>query len=96
MENNNQKSQDIDREAIIRTLTERLNGSKCPMCGHQQFIVAEGYTVTPIQYDIKKFSIGGKALPTLNLICDNCGYVSSHAIGVFQTINSEENEQNKK
>ena len=97
MDRNNQTSQNIDRAALIQSLTQRLTGSKCPMCGHQQFTVVEGYTVNPIQYDIKNFNIGGKALPTINLICNNCGFVSSHAIGVFQTIVDEKTgQQNNK
>ena len=80
MENN----QNVDRAVIINTLIQRLQGSKCPMCGQQQFTVAEGYSVTPIQYDIKNYNIGGKALPAINLICNNCGFISSHAIGIFQ------------
>ena len=87
-----EKKENIDRATLIQSLTQRLNGSKCPMCGHQQFTVAEGYSITPIQYDIKNYSIGGKALPAINLICNNCGFVSSHAIGVFQAIDDKQED----
>ena len=36
-----------------------LGNTRCPMCGNNQFAIAEGYTTIPIQRSLNEFQIGG-------------------------------------
>lgn len=82
----------VDREKIVDKLIKKLENGKCPMCGQQDFTLIEGYFAHFIQEDISQSRIGGKSIPTINLICNNCGFVSSHAVGIFQSLKKENNE----
>jgi|GEM_PF-3108317 ribosomal protein L37E len=61
-----------------------LGNTRCPMCGNNQFAIAEGYTTIPIQRSLNEFQIGGPSIPSVSVICTRCGHVSQHAIGVFE------------
>lgn len=96
MENNKpteNQSFNINRENLVKSLIKKLENGKCPMCGQQKFTLVEGYFTHTIQEDLNNVRLGGKAIPTINLICNNCGFVSMHAVGIFQAINGE--KQNK-
>lgn len=65
-------------------LKQILGNTRCPMCGNNQFAIAEGYTTMPIQRSLNEFQIGGPSIPCISVICTRCGHVSQHAIGVFE------------
>lgn len=83
------------KNQIINAL--KLKGVKyvCPMCGNQNFILAGGYFGNILQIDLKIFSLGGSGIPTVPIVCSNCGFVSQHALGVLGLLPKEENDQNK-
>lgn len=58
-------------------------GSKCPMCGHNQFEVVRGWTSQQIQDDLNGFTIGGPSIPCVAVVCKKCGLVSQHALKVL-------------
>jgi rubredoxin len=83
MLNNEQKKR------IAETLQERKQNLTCPMCQNKNFIMADGYFNNNMQTDFGSISIGGPAIPTIGIICDNCGFVSQHAIGVLGLLPKE-------
>lgn len=85
MLNNDQK------KIIAEALTKRKLGMICPMCQNKSFIMADGYFNNNMQTDFSSFSIGGPAIPTIAIICSNCGFVSQHALGVLNLLPKEEN-----
>ena len=88
------------RSKIAKLLDERLskygNASKCPMCGHPHFALSEGYINQTLQFDLATVNLGGPSIPTIAIICTNCGFVSHHAIGVLGLLPDGEAKDGKK
>jgi hypothetical protein len=87
MLNNEQKKK------IAEALEKRKHGLTCPMCQNKSFIMADGYFNNNMQTDFGSFSIGGPAIPTIAIVCSNCGFVSQHALGVLGLLPKEENNK---
>ncbi|MFN5693657.1 MAG: hypothetical protein ACK464_02255, partial [Bacteroidota bacterium] len=58
-------------------------------------IMADGYFNNNMQTDFGSISIGGPAIPTIGIICDNCGFVSQHAIGVLGLLPKENSKRDE-
>lgn len=71
-----------------RRIVEKLEsvGAKlpCPRCGNREFTLVDGYFNHPVQAELKGMVIGGKSVPTAATVCNRCGFVSEHAIGVLR------------
>jgi len=72
-----------------QALADRLNGKRvgnlCPMC-HQggTMKLADGYFQHALQRDFSgAIVLGGPSIPTVVLVCGNCGFVSEHAAGIL-------------
>lgn len=71
-------------EEVIARLEEKVGPDlKCPMCGGKRFHLAQGYFINSVQKDMNSFQFGGESIPTIAVICGNCGFMSQHAIGVL-------------
>ena len=71
------------RQEIVQKLTSKVPDLKCPICGNQHFTIVDGYFTFTIQKDLQNIQLGGTTIPTIAIICNNCGFVSSHALGVL-------------
>jgi hypothetical protein len=69
------------KEKIKAELLKKVPTLTCPMCQNKSFSMAEGYFLNTIQADIESLALGGQVIPTIGIICNNCGFVSQHAIG---------------
>lgn len=69
------------KEKIKEELLKKVPVLTCPMCQHKGFAMVEGYFLNTIQVDLTSVNLGGQAIPTIGIICNNCGFVSQHAIG---------------
>ena len=78
---------------IVKILNERFQKNQhkiaCPMCGHAQFTIADAYVRNDLQSDIKNVTLGGPSIPAVAIICNNCGFISQHAIGVLGLLATE-------
>ena len=89
------------KQEIANKLNERINGLTCPMCHHNGFIIADGYFSHFLQDVIKDVSLSGPTIPTIAIVCTNCGFVSQHALGILGMLpqnsekNNEKNNENK-
>lgn len=71
-------------EEVIARLEEKIGpGLKCPMCGGKTFHLAQGYFINSVQKEMNSFQFGGESIPTVAVICGNCGFMSQHAIGIL-------------
>ena len=86
-----------DKQKIIEKLNKKFNsqGIKCPMCGNNHFIIADGYFNSHLQDDLKNLSIGGPSIPSIPIICDKCGFISMHALGVLGLLPKQDTEDKK-
>lgn len=76
-----------ERKRIIDILNARATQLgrqlRCPMCGHENFSLTDGYFAPVVQLDLKSFKLGGTVVPSVSIICTNCGFISQHAMGTL-------------
>lgn len=76
-----------DKSKIIAALTERNATRPCPRCGTTSFTILDGYFNHSIQPAISgNLMIGGPSVPTAIVACNNCGFLSEHALGVLKLL----------
>jgi transcription elongation factor Elf1 len=78
-----------EQKRIVSELNHKIPTLKCPMCNHNNFVLAEGYFTNSLQAKVGSFVIGGPAIPTIPIICSNCGFLSQHAMGVLGLLPEE-------
>ena len=81
---------EAQKSEIIAKLNPLLNGAKCPMCSGNAFSLAEAYLRNQLQDDLKTLNLGGRAIPTVAVICTKCGFVSQHALGILGLLPKEQ------
>lgn len=85
------------KQEFIGALTQRIraNGRSeaCPMCGNEKFLMVDACLVNVLQPDVKSVTLTGASIPTLAIICDNCGYLSQHAVGALGGRQAESDEK---
>lgn len=83
-----------EKQKIIEKLNQKFDsqGIKCPMCGNNHFIIGDGYFNSFMQDDFKNINLGGPSIPSIPIICDKCGFISSHALGVLGLLPKDDNE----
>jgi len=74
----------IDRDKIIAALSDKGADMPCPRCGHEHFDVMDGYFSDAVQHTEDGTLVNaGYCIPTVVVICMNCGHISQHALGVL-------------
>ena len=85
-----------EKEKIIQKLNELIHDSKCPMCGNDKFIIADGYFSNIMQENPTALKLSGSIMPTIPIVCDKCGFVSQHALGALGLIPNNQKENTDK
>lgn len=82
-----------EKQKIITELYKRIdsNGVKCPMCGNKHFIIGDGYFNSFVQDDFKSLNLGGPSIPSIPIICNKCGFISMHALGILGLLPKNDN-----
>lgn len=70
-----------EKDKIIHKLTEKGAQHPCPRCGHKSFTLLDGYFSHPLQANISDLVLGGISVPSVVVVCTNCGFLSQHALG---------------
>lgn len=68
---------------ILEALAERKAQLPCPRCGSQGFTLVGGYFNQTIQTELGGMVIGGPSIPSVVVVCNQCGYIAQHALGVL-------------
>lgn len=79
----------------LKRILESKGIVRCPMCGGNHFQVVDGYFSNFIQNGLNGFALGGPSVPSVMIICAECGFMSQHAIGVLdpESINHKPSEK---
>lgn len=72
-----------EKELITKAINERISTMKCPMCGNSSFLFVDGYMLQKSQRQLYLDSQLDHILPTVMIVCANCGFVSQHALGTM-------------
>ena len=60
------------------------NAAKCPLCTNNQWTTVDGYVSPRIEPEISAaFYVGGPTIPTVPIVCNNCGFVAHISLGVL-------------
>ena len=79
-------------DEIIRLLKSRIPAISCPLCNHEDFTLIGGYSTKTITDDPHSVVLGGRVIPSVNLVCGNCGYILEISVGVLGELGSDKNE----
>ena len=74
---------DKDKQEIKSAFDMKVTSLTCPMCKKRSFSMSDGYFVNNMQKDFDSVNFGGAVIPTIGIICNNCGFVSQHALGAL-------------
>lgn len=88
----------MDKETkrqIINALSKRVESFVCPMCHQSKYSFVDGYTVDAVQEDYKNIQLGGRLIPSVMLVCNNCGHIDRFSLGVLGLIDQSEQQQEK-
>ena len=78
-----------EKEKILEKLDSKKIKAKCPMCGKRHFAMADSYIRNDLQDNLKSVNIGGPSIPSVVIICTNCGFLSQHALGMLGLLSEE-------
>lgn len=81
-----------DRKKIIDFFGEKVEKFDCPICHKGHFSIVDGYSNHVLSTDYHEIALSGKILPFIMLVCDNCGFVSYHALGTLGLLNNSDKE----
>lgn len=91
----NVKISDEDKNKIISELSSHITNLRCPMCQGKNFVIADGYFNNMIQTNFSDgLVIGGPSIPTIGIVCTNCGFVSQHALGILKLMPKPKDDNN--
>ena len=79
------------KKKIANALATRIEKLFCPICHHQKYTLLDGYFIDSIQEDYREMRLDSKRLPSIILVCNNCGHLDSFSLGVLSLI--EEDKQ---
>lgn len=81
-----------EREKIFKALETRQVRAICPICKIGRLTLVNGYFKKVLSDDYKSPVIGGRYLPSIILICNNCGFVSQHALGALGLLHNQNSD----
>lgn len=85
------------KKEIVQALASRVDKMECPICHQGRFTLIGGYITDAVQNDFNYQIIGSKTtLPSVALVCNNCGFISQHSLGILGLLNSDENGETGK
>ena len=84
------------KNEIANILKEKEALLPCSRCGRTNFIISDGLGQVSINqnYDSASFVISSAYIPTIILICENCGLINELAIKILG-LQIEKEEQNE-
>lgn len=84
---------DEERNKIAKILSERIGNFTCPICKRGHFSLIDGYSSYALTDNYRKINIDGKIIPFTMLVCDNCGFITQHALGTIGLIDRTDSNE---
>ncbi len=85
-----------EKSKIIAELSKKVTSLECPICKSSNFELGGGYFAHDLQEDLKNRRMGGINIPTVPLICKNCGYLLEFAAGTLGLLPKDESANETK
>jgi ribosomal protein S27AE len=77
------------KQQIIDALREHGAERPCPRCGNVDFLLIDGYFHRGVQSRLDRIEVGGQGVPTIALVCNQCGFIAEHALGALGLLPEE-------
>lgn len=84
------------KRRIVEALEKAGAKLPCPRCGNGNFALLDGYFNQPVQMELGGLVLGGPSVPSVVVVCNRCGYLSQHALGVLQLLPKTPPEEGQK
>lgn len=87
-----------ERADEIKKALQRAGANRpCARCGNTKWILADGYFNSLLQLKFDGIYLGGPTIPSAVTVCDRCGLIAQHALGVLGLLpNQPDGEGEKK
>jgi transcription elongation factor Elf1 len=86
------------KEKIVKELDEKIEklnkNFQCPICKHKNFNVVDGFTKRNIDKNLSVINFGMN-IPSISIVCTNCGYIADFAIGALGFLPNKGEEEKK-
>jgi len=82
-----------NKEKIVEELIRKVPNLECPVCHTKNFEFGGGYFAHDLQDNLNNRSMGGINIPTVPLVCKNCGYLLEFAVGYFGLLPKKEEKK---
>lgn len=87
---------DVQKEEITQILKDRGALQNCPRCGNSHFILIDGFITHYLQPNAIGVLLGGVSMPYVGVVCDKCGFLSEHSLGVLGLLRKYEEQVSDK
>lgn len=74
---------EAQKQEIIAALEKAGAKLPCPRCDNRNFTLLDGYFNQPVQTELAGLVLGGPTVPSVVVVCKQCGFMSQHAMGVL-------------
>ena len=79
---------DKEKSEITNTLIQKIKFFECPMCHSHNFTIVDGYISQYLQAKINSIKLEGSILPSIAIVCTNCGFTAYHNIGILGVLSN--------
>ena len=84
---------DERKKELADALSARGVRADCPMCGQRKWTLLDAYLNHNLQAELTgALVIGGPSVPSLAIVCGNCGFLSQHALGALGLLGQDRGE----
>lgn len=77
------------KQELANVLNEKIGQFQCPMCHKGPFAIVDGYFVPSLLNQYSSPALGMNGIPMAAIVCNNCGFVSFHALGAIGLLNNK-------
>ena len=83
-----------EKSKIIQELEKRIKSKgkvlTCSVCTNNNFVLSDGYTRRFLNDKIDQITLGGINIPSVTVICTNCGNTIDFSLGVLGLLSKKE------
>lgn len=81
-----------NKEEIVNKIKEKAQNLACPICGNKNMVLGGGFFAHDLQSNLTSRTMGGQNIPTIPIICSNCGLVREFSMGVLGLLPKNEDK----
>src|SRR3990167_1215630 len=84
---------EANKAKIVNQLKKKAPNLKCPICANTNLTLGGGFFAHDLQEDLSQRQIGGINIPTIPIVCSQCGYIMEFAAGTLELLPQKTSEK---